>query len=448
MKKDKSAKGTFLLCTILLLLALSLPVFATQKQEVKVAYYPSEGFWELDANGIESGYGADYLYGLSKYLNWDVKYIHYTSQDQAAEGMYNGEVDLMLPTIKNFWADDFGVYSKEKIFSGYNTLVAKDTREDLFYNDAEKLNSCKIGIITGFPGFEKLEIWLQEQGISPTLVYFENFTQLATALDKGEVDAIATNIVNTPENTKVVAKFTGEDAYALASKNNGDLVGQLDGATRKLLVETPTFLSDLFGKYFSAHTNTPFSKQELDYAAKMPKLKVGCSANSFPNCYIDRQTGDIIGIVPDILHRMEELSGLKFDLVDISDGQVIDMAYLANNDISIVSGAEYTGYVKSLQQALVTTPYLNAGKVLVARDNFDFDFKNVKIATASVSIPSRERLQRMFPDCEIVKVDSVEACFAAVKNGSADLAFESEYSVLTYLRGPRYASLRTVPGYT
>ncbi|MEG2930063.1 MAG: hypothetical protein RR846_11025, partial [Oscillospiraceae bacterium] len=81
MKKDKSAKGTSLLCTILLLLALSLPVFATQKQEVKVAYYPSEGFWELDANGIESGYGADYLYGLSEYLNWDVKYIHYASQD-------------------------------------------------------------------------------------------------------------------------------------------------------------------------------------------------------------------------------------------------------------------------------------------------------------------------------------------------------------------------------
>lgn len=425
---------------------LFMPNRANANEIIKIAYCPLENFYETDSYGTPYGYGIDYLTELAAYTGWTYEYVYCESWEDAIRLIKDGQADILAPTAYTKDRNNWGLFSDTSIMSTYNAIMCLNTKEDYIYEDFENINQMTIGCSKGFNAKEEFFRYLSSRKLTPKIKYYPTEANARSALDKGEIDAYVSNVMDMDKNLKILAKFSPLKLYYFTNKKNASLMEQLNDALNDIQINSPFFQQSLYNNYFSTISAAPLTKGEREYMKKIPAITVACASDYFPLSYINTETNELDGVIPDILHMIEENSGLKFKLIPVSSSTVPNIQTALKKKADAVCPIELSNYFIHSNQYILSKPFLTFKKLLISRNSLHYNpTKSYRMGIVSTYKDGLNRVISDYPKNHLIQYDSVQSLLNALKAGKVDIILINEYAAQSYLIGPRYSSLNVIP---
>lgn len=411
---------------------------------IRVGIFSLGNFQGFDENGEAVGYNIEYLEKIAELRHWKYEYVRVENWVEATEYLEQGKIDLLAPAQNIPSLNGRFSYAALPMGTEAAAVYALDTRDDLFYEDFEQLGRLRFGGAENSTFTKNFLLRAEEKGFQPDLTYYKNTTELFEALHSKEVDAIVTNIMFSDEGIKMVDRFSPLPVYYISTNDNTYLLDKLYEAMCAVELNNPNFKTELMGKYFPYFNNTQFTHSELNYIEEMPAIVIGYWPSGRPFTYTDEKTGELSGITRDILDRISEISGLKFQYKALSSTQ-IDMDYLMENEIYTICGAVYNDKNLSISNLWLSTSYFKSENVLVGKENITFDSTtSLRLAaTSPYSLPNDIRKQ--YPNFQIKYYGDVEICFEMIRQDKADILVQNRYVVENYMAKPIYNNMKVLP---
>ncbi len=188
-----------------------------------------------------------------------------------------------------------------------------------------------------------------------------------------------------------------------------------------------------------------FTEEELARNAALGTLRVGYVQDRIPVTFTDEKTGELGGISRAIFDRIQEVSGLKFEYVELPLGSVT-YDYLLGEDLDLITSVEYNEENKHARGILMSEPYLTSQKVVVGHANYSFTRNSaLRVAISTGSQTIKKVMLSYFPNFEFVDEPTTEDCFGAVRRGDADILIQNQFVVEHYLYKPQYERMSIIP---
>lgn len=415
-------------------------VQASPGDTVRVGYYPLDNYHAPDEDGNVTGYEAEYLNRISEITGWTFEYVKQKSWGEAMDALQDGRIDLLSPAQLTPEREAKFDFSSMPLGKTYGAIMTLSTN-DYIYEDFDAFADMTLGIEKDSIHSVTFEEYAKANDFTPHIVYYKDFPSMVEALNVGEIDALADNIMRTQKNMKLLGKFGTSMYYFMMRKGDSKRLYELDQAMYQIDVDTPTFEQELVTKYFPIYDLESLTKEEIEYAQNMRELVVGLPVNTDPVSYLDEETKEIGGITREILDRVAVNAGLKFKYVALPDGQ-ITYRELQELGIDLIACVEYNSVNAKSKGVHLSSPYFQAKKVIVCERGSKFDpDKEMTLAIVSGSQTLAAVIQNTYPAFKIVTYTTASECLDAVKKGEADGMMYNQYSVERLLQKPEYEEL-------
>ena len=236
MDVQKKTHNKTILC-LLLIAAILLGIFpisdiiyATETKEVKVAFFPMDGYHILDSDGNYDGMDVKYLDAIDDYTNWDISFTECKSWEDALLKLQNKEVDLVGSA--QYSEERAEVFDYADLSSGYTFgVIATAPESTIAYEDFVAMQDITYGMVEGYVRKPEFLAYLAENGISnPLIKEYKNTETLQMALDKGLVDAYVHTFTEIKEGQRLIGRFAPRPFYYITYKGNDELLQELNHA--------------------------------------------------------------------------------------------------------------------------------------------------------------------------------------------------------------------------
>ncbi|MDD3411489.1 MAG: ATP-binding protein [Eubacteriales bacterium] len=409
------------------LLCAAAPARAEQATVLRVAACELEGFLERGAQGDYSGYGVELLQRLTQYSGIQFEYVPCDSWEDTQRLLLSGEADIRMPaTLPSQPSATLG-YTSQSIMDTCFVMMALKERDDLFYGDIETFQHCTVAIVDSQLAKSGIADELPSIG-ALRLVEKESYDACVAALQSGEVDALITNIMDFQSDYKILARFHSVSNYITMTIGN-PMLSKLDVALSRIKMDSPTFLLELYRKYYPDRNNIPLTKEETQYVDSLQSIRFDFGEG---RGYLSRvENGEYVGIYPDVVRRLCATLGVACEFGPADDDTA---AAVVDHDCDYVWAAQ-NGYT-------LTSSFMDANYVQLQR-------RNEADAPLRVAVPERNQYlvayarQRYAPE-NVVVCANFRACLEALKNRQADTAIMNRHIAEYYLGEFRYSALTTV----
>lgn len=440
-------KMMYMLAGILFVFTVCLPLTVQAEktgETLRVGYFRFPGFQEYDEEGNPIGYNVDYLQEISKYTKWNYEFVPADSWIEAVEMLRNGEIHLLAPAQRTTEREEEFLFPDYSIGTEYGALMCMDQEDAPVYEEFIKFSKLKVGCVESYVMKDEFLAYAEKNGFMPEMVYYPDTNQLLEALRQGKVDAITANYAYATENTRLLAKFSPSPQYYMVSREHPEYVTMLNEVLDRIKTETPDWENQLVAQYYPYYTMLPYTREEEEYIASLPAIKVGYKIRE-PLCYRNEQ-GEDKGILIELMQLISERSGIQFEYVLLPNG-TLDYEDLQRTGIQLIMGVEYSKVNLSLNELGITKPFFSSTKVIVGKKGRDFQRNSeMIIALDSGSKSILRTIMKHYPNAELLQCDSTEEGMQAVLDGRADVLLQSQFAVRNLLQYPRYEQLTIVPG--
>lgn len=439
-----------LLCKILVYLLLMVfcisncdVAYAEENTVIRVGVYQMDGFHSYNEKGQLEGYCIDYLNVVAGIVGWEYEYVDVADFMEGCDKLEAGEIDLIAPAMMIDARKERFEYSELSFGTEYTVLVTTSDREDLYYEDYESFDGLKVAVLNNYPLTEFYVSYMKMHDFETELVYFDTIEESKAALKNGQVDAMVDSIMDIDESDKLLARFSPLPFYFLGNKDNMQLLGKLNQAMNQVQNTYPTILDELLLNYYPVYELQFYTRDELEYVKKAETLKVAYVSDRRPLSFKNDE-GELDGISRVIFDRIQELSGLKFEYVELPVGE-ITYSYLQEQEIDLITGVEYNSANMSSKGIFLSRPYVTGRKVMVSRPEFEYDENtSYRIAVATGSQTVKTVLSSRYPNLEIVDYETIPECFSALYVGEVDMLIQNQYVVDAILAKPVYSTFKVV----
>lgn len=438
--------STIIIIALAFLFAASTTSLAKweEPEPIRVGIFQLGNFQGYDENGGVYGYNIEYLNKLAELKHWSYEFVPVENWVMATEYLEQGKLDLLAPAQNIPSLNGRFSYAALPMGTEAAAVYALDSRDDLFYEDFEKMRGLRYGGAKNSTFTENFLKRAKEKGFEPDLTYYNNTSELFDALHNKEVDAIVTNIMFSDDGIKMIDRFSPLPVYYISTNDNSALLDELYEAMCTVELNNPNFKTELMGKYFPYYSNTELTHSEINYIKDMPVITIGYLPGPRPFAFTDEKTGELQGITRDILDRISAISGLKFRYVALPSAEV-ERDYLKENEIYVLCGVEYNEETIMVRDLWLSSPYFRSDNVLVGKEDIEFQ-QGVRLKLAAISKASiPDELYSLYPDFDIQYYENEDACFEMVRKGKADLLIQNKYVVEPYLTRPIYEKLKVLP---
>ncbi len=434
-----------LLCVSLLgVLVHSQDVQAEEPEVVRVGVYDLAGFQERQPDGSYMGYNMDCLQVISMDTGWQYEYVNVGSLEQGIAMLEEKKIDLIGPCMKIYDYVDRFAFSQYSVGQEYTVLMTDADNNELYYEDFEHFNGIKVAVIDGYPLTEDFSRYMLENGFYAQPVYYNSVWEAVSALEIGDVDATICTEMFAGENHKIIARFQPSEYYYMTWKGNDSLIGKLNHAMRNIEYNYPHLLDGLYEQYFDQTMSQHYTREEEALIASLGVLRVGYVPGRIPLSYTDKK-GELAGISRAVFDKVQEVSGLQFEYVELPY-ESVTLDYLYENNIDVVTGVEYNGTNASVKGMHLSTSYIDGMKVMVGRSDLVFDTSaSLRIAVASGSMTLRQSIKEAYPNFYIVNYKTVDECFRALRKGDVDVLLQNQYVAEYHLSNPQNDEMKIIP---
>ena len=434
-------------CLIISLLPIwNLTVAAAPKdadRTVKVGIFSLGSFMGWDENGEACGYNIDYLNKIAEVTHWKYEYVDCDNWTTATEMLEKGEIDLLAPAQHTDVLDSKFSYTTQAMCTESAAIYTLSDRDDLLYEDFGTMEKITYGCAKGSTFARKfVEEYAPENGLTDANIkYYDNTTELMQALKEKKVDAIVTNIMFASADVKILGWYSPMSVYYIGQKDKTEFLEEINQAMIQITVEEPSWQAQLFSDYFPVYDRTHISYEEMEFAAKLPTIKVGYFADRKPIAYTDAKTGEYSGITSDILKKISEYSGVQFTYVPLTV-DTYNEEYLKENEIYCLANYEYCSEM-GFGNVQKSNPYLDTSMVLVSPKEVTIDAdQHLVMAIDGSTMAMQQQILENYPNFEIKTYDGLTDCFEAVNEGEADLLLGKQYIIEPYLSKPAYSKMK------
>lgn len=418
-----------------------------EQRVIKVGYMQSEGSFVRNEDGTFEGYTYDYLVRVAQFTDWTYEFVEApgTNDNERAsnlvEMLLNGEVDIegnmtYSPSLAKQLAypqNSYGTAHTSLLVPNASALI---TQTDLFTRD-----ELRVAILSSAnKRREELVYFCEQNSINLTMIDCADLEELYEKVSSGEADAALDIDVNVHDGFHIVATFAGRPYFFAASKDQTDIIDELNTTIAYINKSDPTLQNVLYDKYFmSSKSDYTLTEEELQFAREHETLRVGVLAQKAPVQSFDRTTGAFEGVSKGLLDYIAKHTGLSYEVVSIA--QTDDLAAAIHDaDVDIIAGVDNDYEAAAALGYSLSAPYMTASELLVYNKFVDPDnLENKKLAVPwELSTTVRDN-----PNA--VVYESIEACLEAVNNGAADYTYGSSYSTPYYLSVNDLKNLLTLP---
>lgn len=423
---------SFFIISILSLTFLFSASADSPAQVVRVAQPDIDNFFITDFDGNLSGYGAEYLDKIAEYTGWQFEMVPGT-WSECLQRLEKGEVDLVFPVEYSAERGEKYSYSDVQCSINYIALLCRGDNNAYYFNDYKSFDGMTIGMVED--NFLNLgfELFAARQNFSYTPVYYPNTQSMDAALAARRVDAVVNGNFSTAQNQKLLAQFDYMPSYFVSTKDKQNLISQLDTALYQIGLECPDFLTRLGDKYYSnvLRQAQTVSREEAEFIAACPPLKVVCDPDNYPFEWFNEKTGRFEGVDIDLLTLIAAKSGLTFEYVRC-DSMAQAWETIGRGEADLIAGAYGSESLSKKYGLVFTDSYTNETSVFVARNLTVFTASNpLTLAARTSQIGMRTYLSEKYTNWNILSADDSANCLDLVRQGQADAAFISALSLQT-----------------
>lgn len=444
--KPKRRSIVIILISIIFFQGIVIPVSAEVKQDkIRVGFYDSPYFQNIEEDGSLSGYSYDYLQAISQYTGWEYEYVMSESFNDCLELLKNGEIDIMGVMLKTPEREE--IYDYPDLASGVcmSILVTGKENRTLAYEDFASFDGITVGLQKGFVRNERFQQFCEEKNFTVNKILYDTKEDMIDAMHRGEIDAALIRSNQDSPNYRTIAKFDISDVYYATTKGNEKVLAGLNIALKKIKITSPNFDNDLYNKYFNFTSGQAavLSKEETAYLKEHPTVQVLYDTSWKPFESI-QEDGTPHGISIDVLEQVSTAVGIHFEYISV-DKREEKTALFSSGKYDVLPAIGYCYQWADQYNAYITQPYLSVDYMSV--------YKTIKKTLHRVALPKgyyiSETVKKILPrNTEVVYFDTVEECIRAVNDEVVDCTYVNTYEAEYFLSIPKYRSLqfRTVQG--
>ena len=288
-------------------------------------------------------------------------------------------------------------------------------------------------------------------------LYVDSLADAAVALGEGLADAFISDNVSVSafeDNPDITHRIYSPLIYNSASLTtmNPELAAiisvfdkYIDNGGRAVLSEQ---YSQAMADYIRANLRKTFTEEEKAYIDNLvswnKKIPIILESGNYPISFYNEKSKEYQGIVPDLLKKITDLTGLQFESINApSEDWATVLAKLQSGKAALISELLYTESRKNqflwpkepscvTRYALLSTreyPDLEVYQMLGKRVGVEVDTAYQHVAT------------QLFPNVEVLPYSSIDVAFEALDKGEIDLIMASENMLLSqtnYSEKPGY----------
>lgn len=424
-------KFTALFFTVLSLLTAALlsagqPTFAASRI-VRVGYLLQPNFQEGSSGDARSGYGYEYLQEVAYHTNWQYEYV---CDDFAIllDKLRRGEIELMAGVVKTPQRESQLLFSAVPCGAQEYYIYTLSGHEAVTASAPQVLNHKKVGIAPGRHQEQLFAEYCRTHGINCKLIPISSQPALQDALSTGYVDAIVSpTITRTPDRNDsfVMGPKVGRaDTYFAVSRENPEILDQLNYAIRQIQSLNPFYNEENYRKYINGNTIVSALKTDAEqrFIENNPVINVGYVQGATPYCKTDVNSPDSVsGTMPEVLNRIGRSSGLKFNYVPFnSSGQLV---YALRSGIVSVGVPVIGNYWAAEEQNIVIThPVATSKMSLLYHRAISSTYRELltKVAVPEENNQYAYYVKVHYPDAEVKFYPDMEACLNALSWNEVD----------------------------
>ncbi|WP_050636251.1 EAL domain-containing protein [Candidatus Stoquefichus sp. SB1] len=432
-----------LIIVVLLLIFCCFPQKIYALETIKVGFIDYKGFIEKSKTGVYSGYAVDYLNEISKYTQWEYRYV-FDTWENCLEKLKNGDIDILCNAQYTAEREQYFDYSDLPIGNEY-TIIYTQLDTPIYFNDYSAMNNKVIGLLNDSYQNQSLQKYAKENHFQYQEKYYANEEDVFAALNNKEVDMIAVGSLPLHDQVKVVAKFDPQPFYITVQKGNHQLLDKMNHALHQIHDNTPYFEMELYNQYYSqcAYSTQPLlTREEIEYIQKQKTISIGLFDNLYPYSYVN-ENHQQAGILIEMMDKISEKTGLNFTYHFVSSDK--ESESFVKNQQGLFCGA-----LKDTKD-IISGKYwssqsiLDVDQVIVSHKNtYIEDFNQSTIALTFPFEALGQELLRDYPQAQIHYYTSIEECLDDVSQGKADFAIYNAYTMNYLIQKPEYENKLSV----
>lgn len=367
----------------MLMIMITIPCYAAEKQKViRVAFPEIDGFTSISAEGKHTGLVVDVLNEVAKYTGWKYEYITVDNDDLLDEFLA-GKFDLMGG---QYYVEGQEIYFGYPDYNcGYSKLILLSRQNDdtIKSYDLNTLRGKTIGVYErAKENIRRLQIYLDLNKLDCELKYY-TYEQIAEAgnlnpyLEQGEVDLLLGNSGDISGGFRVAASFDSQPHYIVTRPDDQETLDALNMALEKIYDADPDFTTKVYEKNFpnTVSSHVVLNEDEKAYIQEKQKVTVAIPYDWHP-LYCENNDNEHDGLVPDILDKVTQYSGLTFSY-DYFDSYAEALAAVERGESDIMGfylGADEEAFE---QELALTSAYTELNFILVRNKESTYPSENL-----------------------------------------------------------------------
>lgn len=427
--------------------AIPADVLADSTVTVKIGYIDYEGFITADGSGGYSGYGVELLSRIAACTGWKYEFVFDTWENHLA-ALEKGEIDFLCHAQKTAEREKTYLFSRNSAGSETGVIYVRTDNGDCYYNDYSALDGKKIGLLGGSYQTDILVEYAAAHGFSYSPVYYDRDSEAFAALDAGIVDAVAMGSLAYKNGYKTVCRFAYEPFYFMSGKMNAELMTELDSALADILSDDPSYITDLFEKYYSDSDylgSLSLTREEAEYIRDAGTIKVGMLPSRQPFSYYDAKTGELSGINKDIADWISGCTGLCFEYLPLELTETTESA-VAGGRVDIVAGAMRSSDFENDPDIILTDTFSTTTVSVLKLRSRPYDAASPLTVVVNTAFKGMQSyISENYPSYTLIFRDSTESCLDALLGGEADIMLQNVYVMNYLLQKPKYADIEILP---
>jgi signal transduction histidine kinase/ActR/RegA family two-component response regulator len=430
-------------------LAASSPTFTQDEPTVvRIGVFESNGFIALDEDDEMTGYGAEFMELLAEYAHVRYEYVRLTWQE-CLEGLLSGDIDIVTDARKTAERDRLYDFSVQCIGQIQGVIFAPKEMDDIYFNDYAAMSKLRIGFESGSRNLPLYEAFALKHGYTAVAVEYPSFSDLRLALRRGEIDAFGCDAHMYAEDLKVISIYNTDPNYIMAKKGS-DIMRRLNLAIEEMYTQNPEMIAEQYDYLIErqVYGTILLTREEARYIERHPTVRVGTYTDRKPTSWYDAEDGTFKGIAIDMMERLSDNTGLRFEYVPMDEG-VAAMTLLQSGAVDfimpVVSKAYYDGDIP----IRITRPLFSLSAALAFKDeNRLSDGKRFSVAVTESNDGVRRMLSSYFENLEFKSYGTTQDCLEALRAGEVDAYGNAMYELEYRLKKPRNENLRIAYSYS
>ena len=434
-------KASILLLSLLtaFVLPMSVKASAAGANVVRVGYDISGSMLYQDEAGDYRGYNMEFLYEIAKYTGWKYELIPFTKWADAVQAVEAGRIDILPTVLKSPERDGRVLFSDRRMGVIHVALVVPEDNQQHFYGAWDSLQGARIGVRENTVDSADFFDWAGKQKLQYQAISYDDRQNLIAALDSGTIDAAALSYIGAAKQYRAIAEFAPQDMYFAVAPTRPDVLNELNQSMGQITIINPQFYPNLLNKYMenSAVPKAVFSKGEREFIDSGQSVRVALMRNAEPFSAV--QDGRFVGIIPDMLRRIGEISGLEFEFLAV-DTQEEAIQSVRDGRADMVGRLADNVFFARKNGLRLTTPYVYMPMMQLRHKSTE----NVKVVgVQGMAQMDQIRSSRKYPDTMQMEVYAdIEQCFEALVAGKVDAVYCDQVTANYFMDTHRYSEYR------